>query len=223
MKLNTPKKMGGKTAVDIPVSEMQNSYCGLFRATIAEAILYMPELLPLYETIPIPREELEEWELDIKIHMLMPKQYPCIPNWHCDNVPRLPTTGLTDYRLAEVNVQASVKPMLLWVSGTPCTEFLSREIEMPTTPSNHSEVAAYIRHLQGKENDFEDRPLVKAIEPQQWYSMDQLTPHRGTISADHQWRIFARLTHKSCLPQRPKISVIRRHAQVYLDSAEFSW
>lgn len=48
-------------------------------------------------------------------------------------------------------------------------------------------------------------------------------PHRGMKSEKNQWRIFARLTHKSILPTRQQTSILRKHSQVYLDASEFSW
>lgn len=43
----------------------------------------MPDLKPLFDSCPI-----KDGVIDVKIHMLMPNQYPCIPNWHYDLVPQ---------------------------------------------------------------------------------------------------------------------------------------
>ena len=222
MKLTTFKNIGQKTNVDIPVSVLNSLSCGLFRATLKEARELMPELQALYESIPIPIDFQDQYELDLKIHMLMANQWPCIPNWHCDNVPR-GENGITDYKLAEANTLKAVPKMLLWVSGTPCTQFLSRDIEVPNYPTSHSDVSNYIKALIAKEDVVDDKPLLTHIDAQQWIEMDQVTPHRGMKSEKNQWRIFARLTHKSILPTRQQTSILRKHSQVYLDASEFSW
>lgn len=194
--------------VDVPeVEVLQQLPCGLHRAELAEAYDLLPELWDLYNSAPV--ENPEDWEVDVKIHMLMPNQYPCIPNWHCDNVPRV--DGQTRFDL----VEDGVEPMLLWISGTPCTEFLSHSIEADLIPANHRELSMLI---QGR-LDLE----TTTIPPQHWISMNQLTPHRGCISTRNQWRVFIRLTHKSITSARPVVSKIRRHAQVYLSADTFSW
>ena len=56
-----------------------------------EAIKLMPEITPILEELFLSGDlelEIEEYAVDVKIHMLMPKQFPCIPNWHRDFIPR---------------------------------------------------------------------------------------------------------------------------------------
>ncbi len=48
--------------------------------------------------------------------MLMPGQYPCIPNWHYDNVLRV--NNEQDFELVKQHL-----PMWLYVSNAPLTEF----------------------------------------------------------------------------------------------------
>jgi hypothetical protein len=73
----------------------------------------MPDLSELLDTFP---DKAENFTWDVKVHMLMPRQYPCIPNWHTDNVPR--ENGIQRFDL----IQPS-KPMWMWVSGAPLTQF----------------------------------------------------------------------------------------------------
>ena len=225
MRFNTPKIVG---ATNLPFTPEQLNSCpnGLFRATFAEADQLMPELRALFASafMMLCREghKPHDFEIDIKVHMLMPGQFPCIPNWHCDNVPRCPDTGKTSYSGAEEAYVSGEPPMYLWVSGTPCTRFLARPLtEKGWTPRSHGELADYIRDVEAKTAD--NHALTCLIKPQTFYSMDRLTPHQGTAAQEHTWRIFMRLTHKACLPDRPKTTVLRRHSQVYLDSANFGW
>ena len=71
--------------------------------------------------------------------------------------------------------------------------------------------------------DQRDKFDVAMMEANRWYRMTQLSPHQGRASEKHCWRIFARITHKSIAPANPTSKVIRRHAQVYLDSSRVSW
>lgn len=73
----------------------------------------MPDLIDLIETFP---EDPMDFTWDVKVHMLMPSQYPCIPNWHYDNIPRL--NNVQDFSLVKTHL-----PMYLYVSGEPLTEF----------------------------------------------------------------------------------------------------
>lgn len=180
--------------------------CGLFRCPLNEAQFKMPALKELYDSAPVT--DPENWELDVKIHMLMKDQYPCIPNWHCDNVPRI------DGKLQYDKIDPAVPDMYLWVSDSPLTEFLAHDTNIGRTLKDHSEIAPLISEYKL------DTVTIPAAT---WVSMRQNTPHRGTAATGHTWRVFARLTHKSISPARPVDDVIRRHCQVYLDSTNFTW
>jgi len=62
-------------------------------------------------------KEKSEYVVDVKIHMLMPKQFPCIPNWHRDFVPRT-----MDLKTIPKNI--SKDKMYMWTSGEPKTEYI---------------------------------------------------------------------------------------------------
>lgn len=192
-----------KTELDFS-SMIQRMHNGLFRCPLNVAHKYMPELTALFLSAPL--SDPENYEIDIKIHMLMAGQYPCIPNWHCDNVPR--HDGQVSYKDS-----TSDQNMLLWISGNPATEFLYSDTEF-NTPLSHADLADQIR--QRSPNTFK-------ISGNCWYSMSQRAPHRGTMATENTWRIFARITHKSVAPVRPVTDYIRKHSQVYLDSNFFSW
>jgi hypothetical protein len=73
----------------------------------------MPDMGAIISSFPDAKDDFI-W--DVKVHMLMPGQYPCIPNWHYDNVPRV--NNKQDFDLIKPDL-----PMWLWVSGEPLTEF----------------------------------------------------------------------------------------------------
>lgn len=94
------------------IIDWSKQHCGVHHATIEKTIELMPDLEPIFETFP---DKPSLFTIDVKIHMLMPRMYPCIPNWHYDNVPRV--NGVQRFDLC---IDA---PMYLWVSGAPLTQF----------------------------------------------------------------------------------------------------
>lgn len=96
---------------------------GIHQAPFSEVLRLMPDLAgPLADFPEIP--DMFTW--DVKVHMLMPRQYPCIPNWHVDNVPRD-----RDGRQEFDHIQPHL-PMYLWLSGSPLTEFRTGYVRAQT-------------------------------------------------------------------------------------------
>ena len=93
--------------------DWSKSHCGVHQADYSKTIELMPEIKPVLDEFP---DELRNFTFDIKVHMLMPNQYPCIPNWHVDNVPRI--NGIQRYDLIKPQY-----PMYIWISGAPLTQF----------------------------------------------------------------------------------------------------
>lgn len=97
--------------------------CGLHGCPLREARKLMPELEPQFQelfpklSMDIFKPSFRDYVVDVKVHMLMPGQWPCIPNWHRDFVPRD-----EDGNLDENRIQPDEK-MFLWLSGPPYTEF----------------------------------------------------------------------------------------------------
>lgn len=92
----------------------KNQHPGVHQASFPQLCGLMPDLIEMIlKTFP---ENPDDFTWDVKVHMLMPGQFPCIPNWHYDNVPRV--NNVQDFD----KVQAD-KPMYLWISGEPLTEF----------------------------------------------------------------------------------------------------
>lgn len=87
--------------------------CGVHQASIATLLKEMPDLHEILVDFP---ENPEDFSWDVKVHMLMPSQYPCIPNWHYDNVPRV--NNKQDFDKLQTD-----KPMYLYISNEPLTEF----------------------------------------------------------------------------------------------------
>lgn len=88
-------------------------HCGVHQAPVDKVVELLPAIIPVLDTFP---DNAREFTWDVKIHMLMPNQYPCIPHWHLDNVPRI--NGIQRFDLIQSNV-----PMYCWISGGPLTQF----------------------------------------------------------------------------------------------------
>lgn len=164
--------------------EWNKQHCGVHQATFEQLVELMPDLACIEDTFP---EDVNDFTWDVKVHMLMPEQFPCIPNWHYDNVPRV--NGKQDFSKCDYT-----KPMYLWLSGEPLTEF-----------------------------DVLDGDSFK-IKPQTWVKFNQGDMHRGTASKEFTWRGFIRASHRDILPANKNgLNPLRRHSQVYLDSNNFTW
>jgi len=89
--------------------DWSKQHCGIHRGTIGHVCEHMPDVFDMIaNTFPM-QEKLFQFTWDVKVHMLMPDQYPCIPNWHYDNIPR-DQDGKQDWSLIKD------LPMYLWVS-----------------------------------------------------------------------------------------------------------
>lgn len=93
---------------------------GVMLCTFKQTYDLMPEVSPLLSSVfPHLQYDEEDYLVDVKVHMLMPGEYPCIPNWHQDFVPRdcdgkkLPSEKTLD------------DMMYIHVSGEPKTEWKS--------------------------------------------------------------------------------------------------
>lgn len=107
--------------------DWSKSHCGLMHCRINQVPELMPELQPVVESIlPHLQHFTESYILDCKVHMLMPGEYPCIPNWHCDFVPRDEDKRVQRDRINDRDL------MYLWTSGAPYTEFKSHQGKIGT-------------------------------------------------------------------------------------------
>lgn len=101
--------------------DWSKSHCGVMLCTFAQTIELMPEVKPILdELIPHLQFDASTYLVDVKVHMLMPGEFPCIPNWHRDFVPR-------DENKTRLPHLVSGEQMYIWVSGEPYTEFLKED------------------------------------------------------------------------------------------------
>lgn len=102
-----------------PKLDWSRQHCGVHQGTIGQVQVLMPDLAELLATFP---DNPLNFTWDVKVHMLMPGQYPCIPNWHRDFVPRENGRQRFDQVRPEL-------PMYSWISGPPLTQFRDGFVE----------------------------------------------------------------------------------------------
>lgn len=101
--------------------DWSKSHCGVMLCSTEKTKELMPEVSSIIdEVIPLLESPVSEYLVDVKVHMLMPGQYPCIPNWHRDFMPR-------DENNKRVQASPSELKMYMWISGTPLTEYKDEE------------------------------------------------------------------------------------------------
>lgn len=125
--------------------------CGVHRAPVDRLLELMPDLATVISTFP---GEPDRFVWDVKVHMLMPGQYGCIPNWHRDFIPR--EGGRQKFEKAKPGL-----PMFLWLSGPPLTQFRdgfvrAQEWVRFTTDDEHRGLPA---------SDFCWRGFIRASDP----------------------------------------------------------
>lgn len=96
----------------VPEEIIKRQHCGLFHCPVEAAAALMPDFEHVFAGTPI-----KDGVVDARVSMLMPGQYPCIPGWHLDLVPRdTKAKQLFDRRSPELR-------MYMVMSGPPFTEF----------------------------------------------------------------------------------------------------
>lgn len=169
----------------------KKQHCGIIQGSIYDVLLHMPDLEGILKTFP---KNPFEYTWDVKVHMLMPKQFPCIPNWHRDMVPRD-----EDGNEVEEKIQPEEK-MWLWVSGDPLTEFKREDgSTYLIKPKTWTPFTQLDWHRGTAATEFGWRGLIRAC------------PHTLDISNKNVNNPFG------------VDSPLRRHSQVYLDAENFSW
>lgn len=109
----------------------------------------MPDLRPIIDAFP---KDPAQFTWDVKVHMLMPRMYPCIPNWHRDFTPRV--GGIQRPEMA-VDVE-----MYMWLSGPPLTEFRGGFIK----PREWVQFSLLDEHRGTPSGDFCWRGFIRAVD-----------------------------------------------------------
>lgn len=171
--------------------DLTKQHCGIIQGTVQDVLTHMPDLSEIIRTFP---EDPTNFIWDVKVHMLMPNQYPCIPNWHRDMVPR-------DENLKEDESKIDVtKPMYLWLSNAPLTKFKNPNgTEYEVAPQEWHKFTQSDWHCGQPSEEFTWRLLIRAC-------------HRDLD-----------ISNKKVNNPFGNKSVLRRHSQVYVDASNFKW
>lgn len=157
--------------------DWSKQHCGVHQAPISEVIRLMPDLKYILDTFP---DKSENFTWDVKVHMLMPRQYPCIPNWHVDNIPRI--NGIQRFDLAKPEY-----PMYAWISGAPLTQFKHGYL----TPGTWHRFTQLDEHRGTMSGEFTWRGFIRAThkEIQQPKSGNHLRRHCQVYldAESYQW------------------------------------
>lgn len=151
--------------------------------------------------------------VDTRVHRLMPRMYPAIPGWHCDDVPRSPHTGQPDYSLH--NSEAYHLAVFIDnASEVSCTEFLEYGEGFDfIEPGTHV--------WRTMHSDIEKLELC-TIQPSPGavVRFNGYTPHRATPAIGRGWRFWLRLSmmHKPALR-----APVEGPEQAYVISEENGW
>ena len=150
--------------------------------------------------------------VDTRVTMLMPGQYPSIPGWHCDDVPR--TQGQPDFSkplncqhymcLVSANRDGIIK-------CPSSTEFITSTHEFEINPLKVWQSLHEQAELVEKKTRFvKEREIVK---------FNQLAIHRASPAVSGGWRLFFRLS----LTDRPPTNEVRNQVQIYVDPNQAGW
>lgn len=125
---------------------------GVHQASFEQLVELMPDLTELLGTFP---EDPRDFIWDVKVHMLMPGQFPCIPNWHYDNVPRV--NNKQDFDKVRPDL-----PMYLWLSGAPLTEFRKKGETWSISPQTWVKFNQTDEHRGTMSTEFTWRGFIRA-------------------------------------------------------------
>ena len=97
------------------------SHNGVMLCTFDKTYELMPEVKPILEELkPLLELDEDQYLVDVKIHMLMPGQFPCIPDFHFDFMPR-------DAQGKRTPGKADPRKMYMWLSGAPLREYKDKD------------------------------------------------------------------------------------------------
>jgi len=153
--------------------------------------------------------------IDSRVHMLMPKWFPCIPGYHHDDVPRERSDSQPEYD----NPSYRSKHALVLFNGDICpTEFAIGESEFPDVPLGETCYKIWHPIVEEKIKSGE-LSLEKAPNNTTVFFNDR-TWHQGTSAVSNGWRLFIRASWDT---NRKPTNEIRRQVQVYMEDIFGGW
>ena len=144
--------------------------------------------------------------IDTRSHMLMPGQYPAIPGWHCDAVPR--PNGQPDFARLDVRQRHYTVTVAEDGRHMPMVEFFAPQ-GCPAVDLRYTPMCVWAS-LNETINGL-DEIYIRYGEHGDVMEFSSLVPHRAQSSPGRGWRWFFRLSYM----EKPPKNEIRRQVQVY--------
>lgn len=150
--------------------------------------------------------------IDTRVNMLMREQYPSIPGWHCDDVPRV--NGQPDMSLIDRNVQHFMVLLSTGNSdnGVSGTEFI-------TLPRAYDIDSEQVWHSLDVAANNDESKTTRKVQVGEVVMFDQSSIHRATPATENGWRMFFRLS----VTHRAPWNEIRNQVQIYCDMSKSGW
>ena len=167
----------------------------------------------------------EELVVDTRVHMLMPRWYPCIPGFHHDDVPRLGDHGQPYYPEfngswdRQGNYHADHAMTIVGGTGS-FTEFALGTAEFKPVPIGDTVYAQW--HYEVVNHLANGKLKCYSVTPNEIVFFDARSWHQGVPATEFGWRYFARASWNT---DRTKhcTNEVRRQVQVYLENPMEGW
>jgi hypothetical protein len=154
--------------------------------------------------------------IDTRTHLLMPRMYPCLPGWHCDDFYR---RDGDQPDLEHVMDEAPSLHHSVVFGATAFTEYVTTPLELPAprdlpNPDGEALYMLYHRLIERQ------RPATRQVQSGEVVTFGPLAFHRGTAATQTGWRYFLRLTESN---HWEPLNEIRTQTQVYLTESYYQW
>jgi len=157
----------------------------------------------------------KQFVVDTRVNMLMRGQYPSIPGWHCDDVPRDKKYAQPDFNLCDEDTQhflviiSDTKDPANCISGT---EFITNAREYNLDKNNiYGSLNTEVQKDESKDTRFvREREIVQ---------FNQAAIHRASPAKTSGWRYFFRLSYT----HRKPVNEIRNQTQIYVNPDDAGW
>jgi hypothetical protein len=168
----------------------------------------------LYE-VPIARAKKEGLSavMDLRVHRLMPEQFPGIPGWHCDFVPRGAYSGQPNFSMCHSSAFHVALLLSDHVKGVSNTQFVNQPMKAFIYSQEH------VYHDLHHEVD-RIAPVLTMVPDGQFVWFNQKTIHRAMPAIHRGVRLFMRFS----MIEKPVIVNQRTYQQqVYVLSEGGGW
>lgn len=151
--------------------------------------------------------------VDVRIHRLFAEQYPAIPGWHCDHVPRGGYSGQPNFSLCAMHAFNVALIISDHPQGVSNTEFVMQPVRISLEDQDH-----VYRELHREVQRI--KPLVAPVPDGKFVWFSQRSIHRAAPAARRGVRLFFRYS----MMEKPHIQNVKHSMpHVYQLSEENGW